>query len=237
MSKRKRTASEESGEGDSIPPSTSNAMENNSLIFLPPEHESENESESEETEVDDLSEAALHTIWDVESAKDILSKIANTPKLTVFAAIRSNWGTGLAMQEAAKAHMDGMYKSGYCEPTSDGGILCMLRGTRDLASKLLQAEEFAAAFFFAHEAAAMIRRCEKEAARDHKEEADEWIKALDTVMAGAVKGWRAQSGDGEVQKEDAAILVELLEEGETTKGYDQERWYPRTLETLKAWAN
>jgi hypothetical protein len=39
-------------------------------------------------------------------------------------------------------------------------------------------------------------------------------KTLDTVMAGAVKGWCAQSGNGKKAKQDAAAMVELLDEGE-----------------------
>jgi hypothetical protein len=113
----------------------------------------------------------------------------------------------------------------------------MLQGTRNLAEKLLEAGEYDAAFFFAHEAAAMIRRCENDAIDDgNQKKVDAWAKALDVVMGGAVKGWRKKSGNGKKQKQDAATLVKLLDNGEREKGCDQKKWYPETLKALRAWA-
>jgi hypothetical protein len=160
--------------------------------------------------------------------------IAEEPNLTVFAAIRSQWGTGLEVQKAVDEHIAGMYDSGYAEPCRGGGGICdMLRGTRELAEKLLPAKEFHAAFFFAHAAAEMIRRCEED---EEQGNASEWAEALDTIMVGAVKGWREQDGDGKKAKQDAATLVKLLVNGAKIDGCDQKKWYPKTLKALKAWA-
>lgn len=178
-----------------------------------------------------INEAALHTLWDVESAKEILSMIAEKPGLTVFTAIRSTWGQGLEIQKAAERHIEGMYDSGYSEPGFGATIFTMLRDTRNLAEKLLQEGEFEAAFFFGHEVAAMIRRCEDDDAQDDPKEV---AKALDVLMEGAVKGWRAKNGKG--AKKDAATMLKLLEEGKRAEGYDQTKWYPDTLKALKAWA-
>jgi hypothetical protein len=203
----------------------------NSQIPIPPE----SESGSEETGLD---EAALHTIWDVDGAKEILQMISKKPDLTVFAAIRSQWGKGLEVQKAVDAHIEGMYESGYAEPGRGGyGILDMLQGTRELAEKLQEAKEFDAAFFFAHAVAEMIRRCEAdELDYEDKESVIEWAKTLDTVMAGAVKGWCAQSGNGKKAKQDAATMVELLDKGKRAEGCNQKKWYPETLKALRAWA-
>ena len=202
------------------------------LKHFPPEHDSR---ESEPGKVISIDEAALHTLWDIEDAKTILLAVSKKRGLSVFAAIRSTWGKGLQVQRAVDAHIDGMYESGYAEPTRGGGIFDMLEGTRQLATLLLEAKDFDAAFFFAHAPAAMIRRCEADDA-DDEEQVIEWAKALDAIMAGAVKGWRAQSGNGKAQKEDAATLVKLLDKGERAKGYDQGKWYPDTLKALRAWA-
>lgn len=40
----------------------------------------------------------------------------------------------------------------------------------------------------------MIRRCEGSEGYD-EEAIIEWAKTLDTIMAGAMKGWRAQDGN------------------------------------------
>ena len=164
--------------------------------------------------------------------------ISKKPDLTVFAAIRSQWGKGLDLEKAANAHIEGMYESDYADPTWDGGIFGMLQETRQLAEKLLQVAEFDAAFFFAHAAAAMIRRCEVSEVDGPEEEKKvvEWAKALDMVMEGAVKGWRKQSGNGKKAKQYAATMVKLLDKGERAKGCDQEKWYPQTLMALRAWA-
>ncbi|KIM74396.1 hypothetical protein PILCRDRAFT_828232 [Piloderma croceum F 1598] len=200
------------------------------------EYESQDESGSEKTE--SIDQAVLHTVWDVESAKEILETIATNPKLTVFNAIRSQWGTGIDVQKAAEAHIEGMYESGYAEPSRGGwDMMDMLRGTRNLAEKLLQVKEYDAAFFFAHEVAAMIRRCESEAGDNgNQKKVDAWAKALDTVMWGAVKGWRAKSGNSKKQRQEAATLVKLLDEGEREKNCDQKKWYPETLKALRVWA-
>jgi hypothetical protein len=207
----------------------------NSNTSIPPEDENLDESETKKT--GSIHEAALHTIWNVESAKEILQIIAKKPDLTVFAAIRSQWGEGLDLEEAAEAHIEGMYESGYAEPSWGGGIFDMLQKTRELAERLLQAAEFDAAFFFAHAAAAMIRRCEVSEVNGEEDEKKvvEWAKALDMVMEGAIKGWRKQSGNGKKAKQDAAAMVELLDKGERAKGCDQEKWYPRALKALRAW--
>jgi hypothetical protein len=69
------------------------------------------------------------------------------PGIGVFAAIRSQWGKGLELEKVADTHIEGMYESGYAEPThGGGGIFDMLEETRDLSEKLLQAAEFDAAF-------------------------------------------------------------------------------------------
>ena len=185
-----------------------------------------------------IDKAALHTIWDIESAKEVLQIMAENPKLTVFAAIRSQWGEGLDLEKAAEEHIEGMYESGYAEPTGGDGIFGMLRKTRELAEKLLQAAEFDAAFFFAHAAAAMIRRCEVSEANGEEGEKKvvEWAKALDVVMEGAIKGWRKQIGNGKKAKQDAAAMIELLDKGERESGCDQKKWYPQTLKALRAWA-
>jgi len=196
----------------------------------------ESEDRSEDTSLD---EAALHTIWDVEGAKEILQMIAKKPGLTVFAAIRSQWGKDLEVKKAVDAHIEGMYESGYAEPGRGGyGILDMLEGTRELAEKLQQEGVFDAAFFFAHAVAEMIRRCENDEVdgEEDEEKVIEWAKALDTVMAGAVEGWRKQSGNGEKAKQDAATMVELLDKGKRAKGCDQNKWYPETFKALRAWA-
>jgi hypothetical protein len=164
--------------------------------------------------------------------------ISKKPELTVFAAIRSQWGQGLAIKEAVDKHIEGMYQSGYAEPSrgSNWNIFTMLEDTRDLAEKLLQEGEFAAAFFFGHAVAAMISSCEKTDAEDFPEDVEEWAKALDVLMNEAVKGWRAKSGKGAKNKKDAVTMLKLLEEGEKAKGCDQAKWYPGTLKSLKAWA-
>jgi hypothetical protein len=163
--------------------------------------------------------------------------IANKPSLTVFAAIRSQWGKGLEVQKAVEAHFEGMYESGYAEPRRGSSLLDMLQGTRELAEKLQEAKEFDAAFFFAHSVAEMIRRCEGNSEfSEDDENVIEWAKTLDTVMAGAVKGWRAQSGNGTKAKKDAATMVKLLDEGKRVEGRDQKKWYPMTLKALRAWA-
>jgi len=161
-----------------------------------------------------IDEAALHTIWDVETAKDIFRTMTKDPALGVFAAIRLKWGKGLEIQDAVDAHIEGMYDSGYAEPTWGDGIFGMLSETP----------------------AAMIRRCEGLDSKDQKEQVVEWAKALDVLMAAAVRGWRVQSGNGKAQKNDAMMLVKLLETGERATGYDQEKWYPETLKALRAWA-
>jgi len=202
------------------------------------EHDSDGQhsDESGSGEVMSIDEAALHTLWDIEDAKNILLAVSKKRGLSVFAVIRSTWGKGLEVQKAVDAHIEGMYESGYAEPTrGGGGIFDMLEGTRQLARLLLEAKVFDAAFFFAHAPAAMIRRCEADDA-DDEEEVVEWAKQLDAIMAGAVNGWRTQSGDGKAQKKDAATLVELLAKGERAKGYGQEKWYPDTLKALRAWA-
>jgi len=161
------------------------------------------------------------------------------PELTVFAAIRSQWGEGLEVKKAADAHIEGMYESGYAEPgRGGGGIFDMLEDTRELAEKLQQAEEFEAAFFFAHVVAEMIRRCEDDEVdgEEDEEKVIEWAKALDTVMAGAVKGWHAKSGKAKKGKQDAATMVELLDKGERAKSCDQKKWYPEIFKVLRAWA-
>jgi hypothetical protein len=79
----------------------------------------------------------------------------------------------------------------------------------------------------------MIRGCEGDEADEG--EVIEWAKALDTVMAEAVKGWHAQSGDGKKAKQDAATLVKLLEKGKRAENCDQEKWYPVTFKALGAW--
>jgi hypothetical protein len=226
---------DESSEGNEYPnPSvTRNSM---TCLYIAPEYNSDDEGGSEKME--SLDQAVLHTIWDIESAKNILETIAENPKLTVFKAIRSQWGTGIKVHKAAEEHIEGMYESGYAEPRrGGGGILDMLRGTRSLAEKLLEAKEYDAAFFFAHEVAAMIRRCEQDV-RDEgsQKQADAWAKALDTLMWGAVKGWRAKSGNGKQARLDAATLVKLLDEGKREKDYDQTKWYPETLKALRVWA-
>jgi len=187
----------------------------------------------------DLNEAALHTIWDVEKAKESLQMISKNPKLTVFAAIRSQWGEGLKVKEAVDAHIEGMYESGYAEPSRGGfDLFGMLEGTRELAEKLQQAKEYEAAFFFAHSVAEMIRRCEKDEmdGEEDEEKVVEWAKGLDTVMAGAVKGWRGKSGKTKKGKQDAATMVELLDKGKRADGCDQKKWYPETFKLLRAWA-
>jgi hypothetical protein len=65
---------------------------------------------------------------------------------------------------------------------------------------------------------------------------EEWAKALDVLMEGAVKGWWAKSGNGAKNKKDASTMLKLLEEGKWAQGYDQAKWYPGALKTLKAWA-
>jgi hypothetical protein len=145
------------------------------------------------------------------------------PGIGVFAAIRSQWDKGLELEKVADAHIEGMYESGFAEPTRGGGdIFDMLEETRDLSEKLPQAAEFDAAFFFAHAVAAMIRRCEGDEVKRKEGKVVEWAKAFDAVMVGAVKGWRAQSGNGKKAKQDAATMIELLNKGERSKGYDQE---------------
>ena len=127
-----------------------------------------------------------------------------------------------------------MYDSGYAEPGRGGwGICGMLQGTRELAEKLLPAKEFDAAFFFAHAAAEMIRRCEED---EQEDDAKEWAEVLDTVMVGAVKGWREQDGDRQKAKQNAATMVKLLVNGAKSEGCDQNKWYPKTLKALNAWA-
>lgn len=164
-------------------------------------------------------------------------KVAKQPKLGVFGAIRSTWGKGFEIRNAVKEHFDGMYDSGHAEPVRGGwGIFGMLYGTRQLAEKLLEVKEYAAAFFFAHAVAAMLRRCEKDEAEDEEDEVLEWAKALDVVMAGAVKGWRKEAGNSKKQKAEIATLVKEIETGEYAKGYDQKKWYPNTLKELRAWA-
>jgi hypothetical protein len=221
----------------SIPYPTVNGTKNSRASFLT-EHESHDDldSGSESEEKGGIDEAALHTIWDVETAKDIFRTMSKDPALGVFAAIRLKWGKGLEIQDAVDAHIEGMYDSGYAEPTWGDGIFGMLSETRQLAEKLLQVAEFDAAFFFAHAAAAMIRRCEGLDAKDQEKQVVEWAKALDVLMAAAVRGWRVQSGNGKAQKNDAMTLVKLLETGERATGYDQEKWYPETLKALRAWA-
>jgi hypothetical protein len=180
----------------------------------------------------------MHTLWDVESAKEVLSLISKKPSLTVFAAIRSQWGQGLAIKGAVDKHFEGMYESGYLEPSRgyDDDIFTMMKDTRTLAEKLLKEGEYEAAFFFGHAVAAMIRKCEDSDAEDFPEEVDESAKALDGLMEEAVKGWRKKCGKGVKGKKDAATVVKLLEDGEKAKGCDQSKWYPRTLKSLKAWA-
>lgn len=63
----------------------------------------------------------------VEDAKSVLQMIAQTPDLTVFIAIRSQWGKGLEVQKAVDAHIEGMYDFGYAEPVCS--IFRMLQGT------------------------------------------------------------------------------------------------------------
>lgn len=204
--------------------------------FIPPENESQIESGSEGAV--SLEEAALHTLWDAEAAKEILLKIVKKPGLGVFEAIRSTWGKGVEIRKAVKAHIDGMYDSGYAEPCrGGGGIFDMLYGTRQLAEKLLEAKEYDAAFFFAHEVATMMRRCEgSETHPDDEEDVIKWAKALDVLMAEAVKGWRKQAGNSKKQKAEVATLVKEIETGESAKDYDQKKWYPNTLTGLRAWA-
>jgi hypothetical protein len=112
----------------------------------------------------------------------------------------------------------------------------MLQETRDLAKKLPEEKEFDAAFFFAHAVAEMIRRCEGDDAQDQPEEVEEWAKVLDKLMVDSVIGWLLQSGKGAKGKKDAATMVKLLDEGKRAKAYDQSKWYPKTLQKLKAWA-
>jgi len=200
------------------------------------EESSDSEDQFEETGLD---EAALHTIWDTEDAKEILRMIAKKPDLTVFAAIRSQWGKGLDAKNTVDAHIEGMYQSGYADPRRGGyGLFDMLEETRALAEKLQQVEVFDAAFFFAHAVAEMLRRCEDDEVDDEEDEEKmiEWAKALDRIMSGAVKGWCKESGNGKKAKEDAATMVELLEKGKRAKGFDQTKWYPETLKALRAWA-
>jgi hypothetical protein len=82
----------------------------------------------------------------------------------------------------------------------------------------------------------MIRRCEGDEVKRKEGKVVEWAKAFDAVMVGAVKGWRAQSGNGKKAKQDAATMIELLNKGKRSEGYDQEKWYPQTLKALRAWA-
>ena len=208
------------------------------LFSIYPSKRSETFPIPSESDVDvSLDDAALHTIWDVENAKEILQMISKDTGLTVFKAIRSQWGEGLEVKKAADKHIEGMYESGYADPRRGGyGILDMLEDTRALAEKLEQAQEYEGAFFFAHAVAEMIRRCEDDEDEDDKEKVVEWAKALDTVMAGAVKGWRAQSGKGKKGKQDAATMVELLDKGKGAKGCDQKKWYPETYKVLRSWA-
>jgi hypothetical protein len=77
VSKRKRANEESSdSEGNCDLCIGVNAITNLKVLFPP--------DQSEETGLD---EAALHTIWDTESAKEILQIIAKKPGLTVFTAI------------------------------------------------------------------------------------------------------------------------------------------------------
>jgi hypothetical protein len=170
--------------------------------------------------------------------KGILKMMAKKPGLTVFSAIRSQWGEGIDIQNAVDKHMEEMLESGHMEPEYGATIFSVLQGTRDLAEKLLPEGEFEAAFFFAHAAAAMIRRCEEsEGLRMGLEsEVEEWAKALDGVMKGAVKGWHGKCGKSKKGKEDAETLLELLEGGEGALRCDQAKWYPGTLKALRAWA-
>lgn len=164
--------------------------------------------------------------------------MAKEPGLTVFAAIRSRWGEGMDVRNAVDKHMEEMHDSAHMEPDFEATIFSVLQGTRDLAEMLVPEGEFEAAFFFAHAAAATIRRCEEsEGVRMGLEsEVEEWAKALDGVMTGAVKGWRGKSGKSKKGKEDAETLLELLEGGEGASGCDQAKWYPGTLKALRAWA-
>ena len=172
----------------------------------------------------------------MDSAKEVLQIIAKKPGLTVFAAIRSQWGKGLDAKMAADLHIEGMYGTDYAYPSRCGGwgIFEMLKKTYELAEKLQQEGVFDAAFFFAHAAAEMIRRCEGEETGDDEEKVIQWAKGLDTIMSGAVKGWRKESGKR--AKGDAATMVELLEKGERVESFDQTKWYPKTLKELRAWA-
>jgi len=203
------------------------------------EEPSEEDSQDESEKTISIDEAALHTIWDGEAAKEILLKIAKEPALGVFGTIRSTWGKGAEIEMAVQLHFDGMYESGYAEPRRGGnGIFDMLQGTRELAEKLLEVKEYDAAFFFAHAVAAMIRRCEAEEAgdSDQQEDAIEWARALDELMTEAVKGWRKEAGNSEKQKAEVTTLVKAIETGEHAEGYDQTKWYPNTLKELRAWA-
>lgn len=181
----------------------------------------------------------LHTIWDLEAAKEILLKVGKKPSLGVFGTIRSTWGKGAEIQKAVQAHFDGLYDSGYAEPRRGGnGIFDMLQMTRELAEELLEVKEYDAAFVFAHAVAAMIRRCEAEEAgdSDQQDDAIEWAKALDSLMTEAVKGWRKEAGNSKKQKAEIAALVKAIETGEHAEDYDQSKWYPNTLKGLRAWA-
>lgn len=163
-------------------------------------------------------------------------QIAKKPELGVFGAIRSTWGNGFEIQKAVKAHFDGLSESPYAEPWGGNTIFYMLEATRTLAEKLLQVKEYDAAFFFAHAVTAMIRRCEESEAKHEQEKVIKWAEALDGVMVAAAKGWRKGAGNSKKQKAEIAKLVEEIETGKKAEGYDQKKWYPKTLQELRAWA-
>ena len=164
--------------------------------------------------------------------------MAKNPDLTVFAAVRSQWGKGLDVKEAVDMHIKGMYDSDHvCLSHCDtDGIFGILQETYELAEKLQQEGIFDAAFFFAHAVGVIVRRCEDndEIYDDQEEKVIQWAEGLDVIMSGAIKGWRKQSGKGKKAKSDAATIVGLLvEEGKA--GCDLTMWYSETLKALRAW--
>jgi len=200
------------------------------------ESDNETESESGSRESISIDEAALHTVWDLKEAKELLLKVAKKPELGVFGAIRSTWGDGFEIQEAVNDHLSSLYDSPDAEPWGGNTMFIMLDATRLLAEKLLQVKEYAAAFFFAHAVAAAIRRCEESEEKDEPENVIKWAEALDGLMVAAVKGWRKEVGNSKKQKAEIATLVKEIETGERAEGYDQKKWYPETLKELRAWA-